>query len=340
MSELMVTTYSMWKLFCNCRKAFEYRYIKKLVPKEIDDNLFFGSVIHECLEIWHRKRKLEKVIKHLNQIYANRARDDHKLSNWHLATAMMSSYSEQYPIEDFDVIALEKTFEGPIINPDTNAVSRSFVLAGKVDGLVQQDGQYFILEHKTASQIDAGYLERLWTDFQIIIYAWYLEHTLGIRISGIIYNILVKAKLRQIKGETEAEFESRRAELIAKSKTGKSSAKRKMPEPDDVFQQRLKDKYLEPVMFHREWIYISPNQFEQLQKELWELSINLLDAIKRNKFYRNTSFCFKFNRPCPYFPICRSNESINIISNYYEIREPNEELKTKKEANYDSSTIN
>lgn len=340
MSELMVTTYSMWKLFCNCRKAFEYRYLKNLVPKEINHNLFFGSVIHDCLEIWHGQRELEKVLEHIDQVYVNRAQDDHQLADWHLATAIMRSYSKHYPVEDFEVVALEKTFEGPIVNPDTNAASRSFLLAGKVDGLVKQDGQYFLLEHKTASQIDAGYLERLWTDFQIIIYAWYLEQTLGIRISGIIYNVLVKAKLRQSKGETEAEFESRRAELIAKSKTGKSSAKRKIPESDDDFQERLKEKYLEPVMFHRELIYISQNQFEQLQKELWELSKNLLSAINKNKFYRNNSFCFKFNRPCSYFPICRSNESINIISNYYEIREPNEELKTKKEENYVSSTIN
>ncbi len=34
------------------------------------------------------------------------------------------------------------------------------MLAGKVDGIVKKDGQYFLLEHKTASLIDSGYLER------------------------------------------------------------------------------------------------------------------------------------------------------------------------------------
>ena len=179
----------------------------------------------------------------------------------------------------------EKTFEGPIVNPATGATSRSFILAGKVDGIVRQDGQYFLLEHKTASQIDASYLERLWTDFQITLYAWYLEQTLGITVSGIIYNVLVKAKLRQGKGETEAEFEARRAELIAKSKTGKSSAKRKLSEDDETFQQRLQEKYLEPGMFHREVLYISRDQFEELRAELWELSKAMLDARRRDTFY-------------------------------------------------------
>lgn len=47
------TTYSMWSLFRNCRKACEWRYIQELVPLERDHNLAFGTVIHKCLEIWH-----------------------------------------------------------------------------------------------------------------------------------------------------------------------------------------------------------------------------------------------------------------------------------------------
>ena len=137
----------------------------------------------------------------------------------------------------------------------------AFVLAGKVDGIVRIGDEFFLLEHKTASQIDADYLERLWTDFQIILYAWYIEQTQGLRIAGILYNILVKARLQQGRGETEAEFEERRRILIAKSKTGKSSAKRKLPESDETFQDRLCAKYADLGMFHRETLYISRDQF-------------------------------------------------------------------------------
>jgi len=95
-------------------------------------------------------------------------------------------------------------------------------LAGKVDGIVQIGESYYLLEHKTASNIDASYIERLWTDFQITMYAWYVKNTLGIPVIGIIYNILGKAKIQQSKGETEAEYEARRQELIAKSKKWKN----------------------------------------------------------------------------------------------------------------------
>ncbi len=326
MSTKMTTTYSMWQKFLNCRKACEWRYLKELVPLEQNHNLYFGSAIHDCLEIWHRDRDLEQVLEHINRIYPERHGDEKERADWHLATAMMKAYAARYPSEDFEVVALEKTFEGNIINPATGAASRSFTLAGKVDGIVKKDGQYFLLEHKTASQVDGSYLERLWGDFQIQLYCWYIEQCFGWRISGIIYNILCKAKLRQKQGETEAEYEARREELIAKSKTGKTSAKRKMPESDADFQARLSEWYAEPDALHREMLFVSRDQFDRLRSELWDMARSFLDARRRGCFHRNTSQCFSYGRPCPYFPLCRSDGSPNVIENFYRREAPNREL--------------
>ncbi len=327
MNTPMLTTYSMWSLFRNCRKACDWRYQRELVPLERDRNLNFGSLIHECLEIWHRDRDLKQVLDFIDRACPNRAQEDREQRDWHLATAMMKGYAARYQTEEFEVVALEKTFKGKIVNPATHASSRSFVLAGKVDGIVRIGDEFFLLEHKTASQIDADYLERLWTDFQIIFYAWYIEQTQGLRIAGILYNILVKARLQQGRGETEAEFEERRRILIAKSKTGKSSAKRKLPESDETFQERLRVKYTDPGMFHRETLYISRDQFRSLQEDLWELTQNFLDARRRGVFYRNTGFCFHYHRPCAYFPLCRSGGSPNVIENLYQQVPPHEELR-------------
>jgi len=324
----MITTYSMWSLFRNCRQACRLRYFEQLVPIEKAHTLSFGSLIHDCLELWHGKRDLAVVLDHVDRALPDRARDERALADWHLATAMMKGYTATYPDEELEVVALEKEFEGKIVNPATGAASRSFTLAGKVDGIVRLDGEHFLLEHKTAGQIDGGYIERLWTDFQIILYAWYVEQVFGIRVAGIVYNVLVKAKLKQGKGETEAEFEKRRGALIAKSKTGRSSAKRRMPESDEDFQTRLEAKYAEPGMFHREVLYISRDQFATLRAELWELSQSLLDARRRDVWYQNTAFCFHWGRPCAYFPACRSGLNPNVIENLYERRAPHEELRT------------
>jgi len=326
-SNPMVSTYSMWSLFRNCRKAVEWRHIEHLVPLEHDHNLHFGSLIHQCLELWHGDRDLAKVLDLIDRLCPNRAQDEDQKRDWHNATAMMKGYAARYPAEEFEIVALEKTFDGQIVNPATGAASRSFVLAGKIDGILRIGSDYFVLEHKTASTLDADYLERLWTDFQITIYAYYVEQTLCIPITGILYNVLVKARLQQGKGESEEEFQARRAELLAKSKTGKSTAKRKLPESDDEFQQRLGDKYADPAMFHREMLYLSRDRFDVLRSELWELTQAFLDARRRGVFYQNTSFCFHHQRPCPYFALCRSNGNPNVIDNFYQRAEPNEELR-------------
>jgi len=323
----MVSTYSMWSLFRNCRKAVEWRHLRELVPLERDWNLHFGSLIHECLQSWHLRRDLSEVLTRIDRLCPRRLQDEGERRDWHLATAMMKGYAASYPSEGFEVIGLEKAFQGPIINPATGAASRSFVLAGKVDGVVRIGGDHFLLEHKTASQLDADYLERLWTDFQITLYAYYVEQALGIPITGVIYNILVKARLQQGKGETEEEFQARRSELLAKSKTGKTTAKRKLPEADEEFQQRLEEKYAEPGMFHREMLYLSRDRFDILRSELWELTQAFLDARRRGVFYQNTSFCFNYHRPCAYFALCRSNGNPNVVENFYQRAAPHEELR-------------
>jgi hypothetical protein len=323
----MVSTYSMWSLFRNCRKAVDWRYLQQLVPLQRARNLHFGSVIHQCLEAWHGRRDLDEVLATINRLCANRLQDENQHRDWHLATAMMRAYAARYAVDDLEIVALEKNFEGPIVNPATGAASRSFVLAGKVDGIVRIQGEHFILEHKTAAQVDGDYLEKLWTDFQITLYAHYIEQTMGVPITGILYNVLVKAKLQQGKGETEEEFQARRAELLAKSKTGKTTAKRKLPESDEDFQQRLAEKYTDPEMFHREMLYLSRDRFEILRAELWELTQAFLEARRRGIFYQNTGFCFNYQRPCAYFALCRSNGNPNVIENFYQRVAPNEELR-------------
>lgn len=324
-AEKLKTSYTMWSLFRNCRKAAQWRYIEKLVPLERDRSLRFGSLIHECLEHWYRnpeqfqdhEQRLAAVLARIDVACSKRGEDEEQRRTWHLATAIIKGYAARYPIEAFGVVALELPFEGAITSPKTGASSRSFVMVGKVDGLVVMEGKHWLLEHKTAASIDGGYLEKLWTDFQIILYAHYIEQAHGIRVAGVIYNILTKAKLQQSAGETEDEFLERRAQLIAKSKTGRSSAKRRLPETDEEFQARLAEKYAEPAMFHRELIYLSRERFDELRGELWELTQAFLDARRRGVWYQNTSYCFQFGKPCPYYALCRSGSNPNVRDNFY-----------------------
>ncbi len=313
--------------FRNCPRKYKHRYVDCLRPRERADALSFGSVIHGAIELWYQSvaddDRLGIVLDYIDQQFPARA--DEQKASWQLARAMFTGYAERYADEDFDIVEVEKSFTGEIRNPDTGRLSQTFVIAGKADGIVRRPDGMYLLEHKTASSIDGNYLDKLWTDTQIALYSHYLRQ-LGYPIVGVIYNVLLKCRLKQKTGETEREFEARLAELAAKNKSGRSTAKRQLPEPDEAYRARLLEWYSRPEAFHREHIYLSEDRLAMLQEEVWEITQQYLDAKRRGKWLLNTANCFSYQRPCEYLPYCQSGFNPNVVDNLYEIAPPHEEL--------------
>jgi RecB family exonuclease len=324
-----VLTFSALNTFRNCPRKYKHRYVDHLQPREKPENLSFGSVIHGALDRWYRlagdENRMWNVLDFIDTQFPQRDSDPVQKDRWHRARAMLVGYASRYPTEEFEIVEIEKVFHGEIRNPDTSRPSQTFVMAGKADGIVRLDGELYLLEHKTAGSIDANYLDKLWTDTQIALYSYYL-HQVGYRIVGVIYNVLLKTRIKQREGETQEEYEARHAELAAKNKTGRSTAKRQFPETDEEFQARLAEWYAKPDAFHRERIYLSEDRLGMLQEEVWEITQQYLDARRRGKWLLNTSNCFAYERPCEYLPYCQSNFNPNVRDNLFDIAPPHEEL--------------
>ena len=324
-----VLTYSALNTFRNCPRKYRLRYVENLRRPEQPESLAFGSVIHEALEQWYRLPadglRLLAILNLIDSKYPGRSADPQQKAAWHLARAIVTGYAARYAQEEFEVLEVEKAFDCDIRNPDTGRLSQTFTIAGKVDGIVRVGQELYLLEHKTASSLTGDYLDRLWTDTQIALYCFYLRQ-LGYPVVGVIYNVLLKARLQQRAGETEAEFEARRTALAAKNKSGKSSAQRQEPETDEEFQGRLADWYARPEAFHRERIYLSEDRLAMLQEEVWEITQQYLDANRRGKWLLNTANCFSYQRPCEYLPYCQSGFNPNVRDNLFEVAPPHEEL--------------
>lgn len=318
-------TCSSLKTFRNCRKNYYLRHEKCLTSAEESVAQYLGSIIHSALEKLYTGRNNE-IANDIQAAFPGRDMNDKQRHDWHLAKAMIGGYINHYANESLSVIAVEKEFSAPIINPETGAASRTFIMRGKVDAIVEIDGENFIMEHKTASSIDSGYIERLPMDWQTMLYAHYIEQSTGLKITGILYNVIAKSKIRRGMGETAEEFEARRARLIAKSKTGKSTAKQKVAETDGDFEARLALEYNNPNMYHREKLYLRADLMETLVVEIWELTQQILLSRRSGNWYRNTDVCFNYNRPCRYWPICSSNDSQIVIDSLYKIGESHPEL--------------
>lgn len=329
--KMRALTYSAMAMFQTCRQKFKLRQEDWLVPVDTPRALRFGSVTHNWLEVWHDTGDIGATQAVIDRAYINRSSEADEKRDWHYQTAMLRAYACTFRDEDFEVVALEKEFSGPLVNPATGRMSRSFIVRGKVDGIVRRGDQFLLLEHKTAGSITGDYLERLAMDLQILLYSYYVREILEYPVSEILYNVLVKPRLVQTEGETEEQYEARKAELIAKSKTGKSSAKRRMPESDEAFQERLAAWFAAEPRFTRQELLLDLDSIDNVRRMIWDISKELLDARHYRRWHQNPRACFGFGR-CAYWPICTSKGNELVIDNLFTRVAPHSELSQDDES--------
>lgn len=347
-----ILTYSALAKFRNCRRAYKHRYVDALRSREKSEALWIGAAFHDALHVEYLERKagrmaeaaLAAALKWLDEgPLLGAASDPNRRGQRDLLRAMLRNYSAQWIMpkgpeyqthalanERLEEVKVEFPFSVPIRNPETNATSRTFILAGKVDGVVRLDGRLCILERKTAATIDGDYLGRLWADFQSQIYAAALTRVFGEPVVGVIYDVTAKARLSRKGGETWAEFEER----LASYKTEKTREKHrevgpKKEETEAEIAVRLDDWYAEPGAdrFVRELILFDAETLANVEGEVWELTQQILDARRRGKFGQNTTQCYAFGA-CPYAPICRNHGRLDeTVSGFFEQASPNEELR-------------
>lgn len=315
---MRILTYSMMSSFLSCRKLYHYRYEQLLVPTEKQETLSFGSVVHTGLEFWFKYFNLNGAFHEMETRAEALGMDAQELAK---ATVLVEKYTKLYAQEPFDVEAVEYEFCVPLVNPRTKRYSQTFSLSGKVDGLVRMNGELYILEHKTTSAIDDAYIGRILIDSQISIYANAISKVFNEPVVGAIYDILVKPKIRLKKGESEEEFEARKAELLAKSKTGKTKAERKMPETLEEFRARL-DEEITADNFRREIIKFTEEDLREHLAEVWDIGKALIHPV----IFRNTGNCSRYGRPCPYLPLCREHGCLSHCEGLFETKAAHEEL--------------
>lgn len=307
-------TYSMIRSFLTCRAQFDYRYNRNIVPVDTPQALSFGTAVHAALEAWFRFSDVDAA---RVAILKEGLEQEDRLK----ATVLVEKYIEHWGTDAFRVIGVEHEFSEPLLNPKTRRASRTFQLCGKVDGIVKIGSEHYILEHKTCANISQEYLDRVLIDMQIAIYADAISRQLGMPIVGAIYDILEKPQIRMRKGETESEFEERRAELIAKSKTGKTTAQRKLPESAEEFTERLRGA-ITSENYHREIVKFDEQTIKEHQAEIWQIA----DDIRRGALYKNTGSCANFGCACKYLNLCRCKGDLSKCDGLYEQRRAHEEL--------------
>lgn len=309
-------THSAMSSFRNCRKKYQYRYEMNLVPKTTKPALRLGTAVHKGLEEYYLGVDVESCIESAFGILTPQdtlgwGQEDFDRLAVQKATAegMLLGYNKRFDDRGlYEQIMPEYEFCIPLINPETGAPSKTFQHAGKLDGLFKLNGQWFVGEFKTASQVGHDYLERLKLDTQITSYLAAAQLALGIKIAGVIYKILKKPSIKQTQKETVQQYCER---LIAD------------------YQTRT-DFY-----FHQEILYRTQDDLTEYGFEKWEVAKDILDARRTGRFYKNTSMCSLYGL-CEYMPICTGGQQALA---HYETRAPHEELSEKEKTHGNATAI-
>lgn len=299
--------------FLSCRKKYYYSRILNIQPTDRPDALDFGSAVHKALAYIFNELKtnpsngIKEVlpnaidqIKQYAEEYCLPKESECK------AIALISSYVNLYWFDDrlkYEVLDVEKYFERPLDISQTTLVCTH----GYFDAIVKdrQTEKVYVVEHKTTGMFSDDYVEHSIFDTQVMIYMDACKNIYG-RCDGVIYDVLSKPKHSMSVGETDDEFESRKAA----SKTGR--IKRKESETPEQFIQRIQESFNESTLTR----HLIEHTNEELEAFGCELRGIYSDMHYCNSYYKCTGNCLKYGA-CPYMNLCSGKVTLDNLGDKF-----------------------
>lgn len=177
------------------------RYELGLARERVGDALRFGSAFHRGLEARNNGRHIDDAVAVATDGYDT-------IPTWAdpiqwqqeraQVAALLRYYDWRYSLDDAPVIAAERVFDLPLVNPLTGRRSRTFRIGGKIDAICEYQGRQIVREYKTCGESiapDSGYWLRLRQDPQVTMYV-HAARELGYDVSGVLYDVVRKPTIR------------------------------------------------------------------------------------------------------------------------------------------------
>jgi PD-(D/E)XK nuclease superfamily len=234
-----------------------------------------------------------------------------------IARGLMTGYHHRWISEDWTVETIEQEFHVPIFNPASKRRSLLYTHAGKFDGIVSQNGDDYLLEHKTCrEEISPGsaYWTRLAIDTQIsgyLLASWHL----GRKLKGVLYDVIRKPEIRPkrlslnetSRVQTTGCYCNVRLSEDCMLQFGHSGDLR---ETAEMFQARLVQDTLERPewYFGRQLVTRLDQELLTYAEELWRTVKDIHAAESLGDHRRNDKACFAYHRPCEYLGLCSGHD--------------------------------
>lgn len=356
---LQLMTASRAKVGRACKRKHHLMYDLGYRPAVEAETLFFGSLFHDGMEAWWRAMQagvqigtcLALALKAMDAKNATaKEPDPYVLAK---ACAMMIGYHERWKDEPLEVLGVEESFELQLVNPETNGVSRTWKLGGRLDVRVRdlRDGLLKVMEHKTSSEdITPGsaYWKRLRMDSQVSIY--YDGHAVlaGELPAACLYDVALKPLLKpgnipdldadgvkvvvDANGNRVKTKDGKRWRQTADAELGYTVVAR--PETPDEYGKRILAAITEnPEKFYaRGEVVRLESELDEARFDLWSLGKEIREGQVADRYPRNPDACNLYNRTCPFFEVCTGEATLDDTTRFTRLSNVHPELAEGTEA--------
>lgn len=239
--------------------------------------------------------------------------DDKQLLVAAKCKGLMRGYSERWGVPDFDVVSVEQTVTAPLYNPATQARSRTFTAAGKIDMIVERGGKRVLIDHKTTSEDikdPAGpYWRQLVVEAQPSHYDL-LEWLNGRKIDENLWDVVKKPDIRPkqvAKRDRDEVIRYRYYFGFPVSNESINEMEHTERESLEMYEYRLAHdctKERPESYFQRRTVPRLDSEIHEHAVELWDYSQEIILARRENRHPRNSGACMTWGRPCKFLGIC------------------------------------
>jgi hypothetical protein len=318
-----ILTTSAARSFRRCPREYQFAYLLGYRPAAVDGPRAFGHLIHKGLEAWFKTEGVDGRLRAVRD--ALQETDANKFDRV-IAIELLRGYHFRWKDEPLQPVAVEATFEAPLVNPDTGASSRTWTIGGKFDLLAEARCALWLVEHKTSSEdITPGsaYWQKLKLDTQISTY-FVGAKELGHDPVGCIYDVIFKPRMRPLQATKEVK--------LKKDGTPRAG-QRLQDETLEEFGERLRNDIAEnpDKYYQRGEVYRLRDEETDAAYDMWQIAKLIRESELATRWPRNTDSCFKYNRVCDFWPVCSGEATLDDPIRYRKIEEVNEELQEEND---------
>ena len=309
--------------FAACHRAYQLFYVQGKRPVIPSDALGFGTAMHALLEgVWGGSSSRAKGDG--DGVPSFNTGDPYRDMT---LKALYEGYLDRWERDDderFEKVAAEVYFEAPLMNPETGGISKTWVLAGKIDAIAREksSGKLYIIEHKTTSQ-DIGpgsdYWRRLAIDGQVSGY-YVGAQANGYDVDNCLYDVIRKPTIKPYKATPEDKRKYNKDGSLSKTC-------REFDETPEEWYHRLElDIIQRPDYYYaRVEVARSADDLTDYLFDMWAVGREIADAQRLGRFSRNPQNCQSYGK-CEFFDVCSGCADIDDVTLFRNAEDPNEEL--------------